>query len=240
MKKPLEVTVLMPVYNEELSIQQVLNEVYEELNGKIPFEIIIVEDGSTDRTKEVLRKLEKKMPITLILRDMRRGYSFAILDGLKHVNTKYVLISDSDGQYEAKDFWKLYKNRGKYDIVSGWRVKREDSFHRRIMSNVFQWLTRVMFKVAMKDITSSYRLMDSRAAQVVASRYRHMQESFWTEFTVIALTKGLSIIEVPIKHKKRERGSTNVYKLIKTPGIVIRQIINLIRLWLDLHTYSEQ
>lgn len=234
MKNRPEVTILFPVYNEDRNIRQAVNEFYHELNEKIPFEIFVVEDGSTDKTKEVLVELQNNIPINVILGEARRGYALAILEGLKRVNTKYVLISDSDGQYEAKDFWKLYDLREKYDIVSGWRVKRNDSIFRRIMSNTFQWLTRRMFKLSVHDVTSSFRLMRYEAAQKVASDYKYMRESFWTEFTVIALKRGLSLVEVPITHRRRQRGSTNVYKLSKTPSIIYRQIIGLIRLWRDI------
>ncbi len=235
-----EVTVLFPVYNEAQSIQQTVNEFYYELDKKIPFKISVVEDGSTDRTKEVLMELQKSISINVMFGVTRRGYALAILEGLKHVNTKYVLIADSDGQYEAKDFWKLYNLREKYDIVSGWRVKREDSTYRRIMSTTFQWLTRRIFKLSIHDVTSSYRLMRCEAAKAVASNYRYMQESFWTEFTVIALKKGLTVAEVPITHKKRQRGSTNVYKLTKIPRIVYSQIIGLIKLWQDIKSHQDQ
>lgn len=234
MKNCPEVSILFPVYNEDRNIRYVVNEFYHELNGKIFFDIFVVEDGSTDKTKEALMELQSKIPIKVILGETRRGYAFAILEGLKHLSTKYVLITDSDGQYEAKDFWKLYDLREKYDIVSGWRVKRKDSILRRIMSTTFHWLTRRMFNIPIHDITSSYRLMRYEAAQTVASDYRYMRESFWTEFTVIALKKGLTIAEVPINHRKRQRGSTNVYKLPKTPSIIYRQIRGIIRLWRDI------
>ena len=230
MKDRPEVTVLFPVFNEEHSIQLTINEFSKELQ-KIPFRILVVEDGSTDRTKEVLQRLKKNIPIDIVFGEVRRGYSAAILEGLKHVSTKYVCIADSDGQYEARDFWKLYVLREKYDIISGWRAERNDSLFRRIMSTTFQWMTRRMFKISVHDITSSYRLMRSEVAQNVASDYRYMQESFWTEFTVIALNKGLTMVEVPITHKKRPIGSTNVYKISKTPAIAYRQFINLIRLY---------
>lgn len=226
-----EVTILFPVYNEESNIMQTINEFYTELNEKMPFEIFVVEDGSTDNTKEVLKKLQSVIPLNVLSGETRRGYASAILEGLKHVNSNFVLVSDSDGQYDVKDFWKLYNLREKYDIVSGWRVKREDSLLRRLMSSTFQWLTRIIFKFSAHDITSSFRLMRSEAAQKIASDYRYMRESFWTEFTIIAFKKGLSFIEVPISHRKRQRGSTNVYKLAKTPSIAYRQIIALIKLW---------
>lgn len=237
LKNRLEITLLFPVYNEDRNIQGVINEFYNELNGKIPFEIMVVEDGSTDKTKEVLVNLQNSIPLTVIFGETRRGYASAILEGLKHVNTEYVLISDSDGQYKAKDFWKLYDLREKYDIVSGWRVKRNDSVLRKMMSNTFQELSRRMFKLSIHDVTSSYRLMRYDAAQAVVSDYRYMRESFWTEFTVLALKKGLTIAEVPITHRQRQRGSTNVYKLSKTPNIIYRQIVSLIRLWRDIKSY---
>jgi len=231
-----EVTLLFPVYNEAEGIETVVSEFYNEVNGKIPSKILVVEDGSTDGTKEVLEKLSEKIPVSLIMSERRKGYSKAIIDGLRKVDTKYVFLTDSDGQHFAKDFWALYGLRNEYDIISGWRVKRADSFHRRFMSKIFQIMTTLLFRLpSLQDITAPYRLMRSAVAKSIADKCKFMKESFWTELTIRAQERGHTIKELPVSHRTRiGQGSTRVYLPAEIPKIVVRHIIGLSKLWLEL------
>lgn len=232
MKAKREVTLLLPVYNEAKTIENVVLEFYRKIGKKIPLEIMIVEDGSTDGTKDILLRLSRKIPVKLFLGEERKGYSKALVVGLKKVTTKFVVCVDSDGQHLPGDFWKLFRYRNKYDIVSGWRVKRADSTHRRLMSFVFQRLAKLFFGLPYKDITGPYKLIKTTVAQEIAREVRYMKESFWTEFTIRAHNKSFKILEVPVRHRKTYR-STNVYLPFKIPKIVLLQFIGLLKLWLE-------
>ena len=231
-----EITCLFPVHNEAETIGAVISEFYSEVGNKIPSKILVVEDGSTDGTKEVLKELSEKIPMTLMMDNKRRGYSQAIIHGLKNVDTRYVFLTDSDGQHFAKDFWALYNYKDKYDILSGWRVKRADSPHRKIMSQFFQIMVKLLFKISsLRDITAPYRLMRSDIAKSVANECKFMKESFWTELTIRAHDKGYTIKEVPISHRTRiGEGSTRVYLPSKIPKIVIAHLAGLSKIWLEL------
>jgi glycosyltransferase involved in cell wall biosynthesis len=224
----------MPVHNEVETIEKTITEFHEEIGSRIPIKFLILEDGSTDGTKDVLMKLSKKIKMVAILSEKRKGYSKALVEGLRKVDTKFVLCVDSDGQHLANDFWKLYEFKD-YDVVSGWRIRRADPYHRRVMSAVFQFLTKVFFKLPpIHDITAPYRLMKSEVAKIIAEEFKYMRESFWTEFTVRTFRKGYSIIEIPVNHRIRAEGSTRVYKLSKIPRIALSQLISLLKLWLEL------
>lgn len=231
-----EITFLFPVHNEAETIVAVISEFYNEVGSKIPSKILIVEDGSIDGTKEVLEELSAKIPMTLMMGNHRRGYSKAIIHGLQKIDTKYVFLTDSDGQHFAKDFWELYQYKDKYDIISGWRVKRADSFHRKVMSKVFQITAKLLFKItSLQDITAPYRLMRSDVARSIADECKFMKESFWTELTVRAHEEGFTIKEVPISHRARiGEGSTRVYLPSKIPKIAIAHVAGLSKLWLEL------
>lgn len=230
-----EVTFLFPVYNEAEAIETVISEFYTEVGSKIPSRVIVVEDGSIDGTKELLEKLSKKIPMTVITSKQRRGYSKAIIEGLRNVDTNYVFLADSDGQHFAEDFWAFYELRNEYDILSGWRVRRSDPFHRKFMSKTFQTMATILFQLySLRDITAPYRLMRSDVAKSVARECRYMKESFWTELTIRAHENGYTIREIPINHRTRIGGSTNVYLPSKIPKIVLAHLIGLLKIWLEL------
>lgn len=225
----------MPVHNEVQSIEMVVHEFYEKVGSKIPIEIVLSEDGSSDGTKEKIVEISKKRPLKALLSPSRKGYARGIIDGLDLVTSEYVLITDSDGQHDPEDFWRLWELREKYDIVSGWRVRRADSLQRRIMSKVFQFMAKKLFGLPdFKDITAPFKLMKTNVAREIAKECKYMRESFWTEFIIRAHRKGLSIFEVPVKHRARIGGSTRVYKPQKIPKIVFSQLRGLINLWGEL------
>jgi len=231
-----EVTLLLTAYNEADIIEPVISEFYREISKKMPLKILVVEDGSTDGTEEILLKLSKALPMDLLLgEERRRGYSKAIIEGLKRIDTDYVFFTDGDGQHKAEDFWKLFELKDKYDVVSGWRVMRADVFHRRLMSSVFQWIARRFLRLPrFHDITAPYKLMRSDMAKLISNECTYMRESFWTEFTIRAHNKGFKIAEVPVSHRSRVGvGSTRIYKLRKIPQIAFSQFTALLKLWLE-------
>jgi glycosyltransferase involved in cell wall biosynthesis len=233
-----EVALLMPIHNEAAEIEKAIMEFYNEIGRKLTLEIVCCEDGSTDGTKETLKNLSTKIPMKVILGAERKGYAPAIKDGLKVLNSKYVLFVDSDRQHTPADFFRLYQLREKYDIVSGYRVKRMDALHRRIMSSVFQWLAKRVFKMPkLRDVTAPYRLVRTDVARKIANECKFMNESFWTEFTIIGHQKGYTMVEVPATHKLRVDGTTRVYKPSKIPKIAISQFFGLLKLWLTLKNH---
>lgn len=223
------------MHNEAENIETVITEFYNEIYARMPIEIVVAEDGSTDGTKEILRELAKKIPMKLILGEERKGYSKGLMEGLSKVDTKFVVFVDSDGQHLARDFWKLYDLRDKYAVVSGWRVNRADSFQRKLMAAIFQWMAKVLFRLPrLRDITAPYRLVRSEVARFIASEFKYMNESFWMEFTIRAHGNGIRVVEVPVKHRNRLGGSTRVYEPLKIPRIALSQLTGLLKLWKEL------
>jgi glycosyltransferase involved in cell wall biosynthesis len=152
------------------------------------------------------------------------------------VTSNYVLITDSDGQHDPKDFWKLWELREEYDIISGWRVKRADSQQRKIMSKTFQFMAKKLFGLPdFKDITAPFKLMRTEVARRIVSEYKYMKESFWMEFTIRAYKKGFKIKEIPVAHRPRLDGSTRVYKPWKIPKIIFMQLYALLKLLLEIN-----
>ncbi|HML03710.1 MAG TPA: glycosyltransferase family 2 protein [Candidatus Bathyarchaeia archaeon] len=230
-----QVSVLMPVHNEADIIEEVALDFYKTISVRVPVEIVLSEDGSTDGTREVIGHLAKQMPLKATLSPARKGYARGIKYGLELVSADYVLITDSDGQLGALDFWNLWDLRAKFDIVSGCRINRADSPFRKFMSDAFQRMNRSLIGLPkFRDVTSPYKLMKTEVARLIADGFRYMNESFWTEFTVRAVERDYSITEIPVNHMIRKNGATRVYKLSKIPRIVLSQFSGLLKLWWEL------
>ena len=234
--------IVMPVHNEENAIAEVVNEVYDKLgkNTTCSFEIVLSEDGSKDKTRDVIINLSRKIPLKASLSYNKKGYAGGIKEGLGLVTAPFVLISDSDGQLKPEDFWilkeqlDLITNPGEV-IISGRRKIRADDLHRKIISITFQKLNSVTFDLdSIRDITSPFKLMSTELAKKLASECRFMNESFWMEFVIRACDKNIKIVEVEIHHTKRLKDETVVYKKSKIPRIVINQLIGLVKLKREL------
>jgi glycosyltransferase involved in cell wall biosynthesis len=233
-----EIAVLMPVNNEAETIEESVMEFYNVINPKMSVELVLSEDGSTDNTENVIERLSGKTPLKAVLSTSRKGYAGGIKDGLKLVKAKYVLITDSDGQHDPRDFWKLWNLRMKYDIVSGWRKERADALYRKVMSKLFQLRIKSTFNLPnLMDITAPFKLMKTEVATEIAEKCKYMSESFWNEFSVRAHFERFSIGETPVTHRSRsDKSATRVYKPWKIPEIALKQIMALSKLKLELKT----
>ena len=232
-----EIAVLMPIHNEAETIEQCVAEFYNVVSPKMPLELVLSEDGSIDDTENVIERLSEKIPLKALLSTSRKGYAGGIKDGLKLVTAEYVLITDSDGQHDPRDFWKIWNLRSKYDIVSGWRKKRADSLYRRIMSQVFQLRIKSAFSLPnFIDITAPFKLMKTEVALQIAEECKFMSESFWNEFSVRAHISGFSIGEIPVSHRIRaDKSATRVYKPWKIPKIAMAQLVAISKLKSELN-----
>jgi len=231
-----EIAVLMPIHNEAETIEESVTEFYNIISPKMPLELVLSEDGSTDNTENVIERLSEKTPLKAILSTSRKGYAGGIKDGLKLVKANYVLITDSDGQQDPRDFWKLWSLRMKYDIVSGWRKERADALYRKVMSKIFQLRIKSTFNLPnLMDITAPFKLMETDVAIEIAEKCKYMSESFWNEFAVRAHVGGFSIGETPVTHRSRaDKSATRVYKPWKIPKIALAQLMAVSKLKLEL------
>lgn len=233
-----DVTILLPAHNEAACLEPVLRSFYDEISKRLKAEIVVVEDGSTDGTKDILRRLAKELPLLADMADHRRGYSPAIVTGARHASGKYVLFVDSDGQHFPEDFWRLWDARASGPVISGARTPRADSAFRKLMSRVFTTLAHAWFKLPrLRDLTAPMRLVEAGVAAEIASEFRYMRESFWTEFTIRCHAKGYRTTEVDVRHRPALRPeATRVYTVGQLPRIVSRQFQNLNALRAELRT----
>ena len=132
-----ELSVVMPVYNEAGIIEKVIEHFHRHVIRQRPgSRLIVIEDGSDDGTKDILKSLNRRIPFTLISAEKRKGYTRAFKDALKTADTELIFFSDSDGQHNPRDVFKMLREIGGFDIVGGYKHPRRDPLYRRWMSRM--------------------------------------------------------------------------------------------------------
>jgi len=226
-----QLTIILPVYNEKDSIEIVFKEWKYELDKQnIRYSFVVCEDGSTDGTKELLVKLQKKYSLIINQKKERRGYGRAVIDGIKTVQSEYILCVDSDGQCDPKDFHTFWKNKEKAGILIGWRKNRADPLQRKIFSSLFKTIFVILFPTTIHDPSAPFVLFKKSTITPHASHLVYLKEGFWWGFIGMCVKKNLTVHEIPINHRKRIKGDTQVYRANKLLGIFFRNLYGLYKL----------
>jgi len=158
--------IVMPAYNEEANISQVVKEWYPIVQKYgTDSRLVVVNDGSKDSTFSILTSLSKDMPQLIPLSKTNGGHGAALLFGYKYAldnGADYIFQTDSDGQTLPSEFEPFWESRDKYDIIIGYRLGRKDGFSRKIVTRVLRLVVHICFGVFVLDPNTPYRLMKAR------------------------------------------------------------------------------
>ena len=234
---PTTIDIVVPAHNEGPAIKATLTELYDvvALRRGLPLRFIVCEDGSTDNTVEVVEELSKKLPIHLITSAHRKGYSQAVLDGLRQASAPLVGFIDSDGQCDPTDFFALYEAVNEVDLAIGYRNPRRDPMYRKVMSGAFKMAYERLFPVRLKDPSCPFLVMRrSTLDDVLSGRVGLLREGFWWEFNARVHAAGLSVRQLPVTHRERTDGPSKVYSLKRTPRIATENLKALFELRREL------
>ncbi|HMN19543.1 MAG TPA: glycosyltransferase family 2 protein [Candidatus Moranbacteria bacterium] len=201
MEKPY-LSVVVPLYNEEGNVKELHRRIFEALRayGK-PFEIIFVDDGSRDRTVALCAGLS---PLTLIRLRKNFGQTAAFDAGIKHSKGEVVITMDGDLQNDPADIPLLLEKMGEgFDVVSGWRHKRKDTFSKRFFSRTANLLRKVLIQDDIHDSGCSLKAY-KRACFEDVDLFGEMHRFI----PAILQLKGYSVGEVKVSHHPRVHGVT--------------------------------
>ena len=164
MKSPLDLVVVMPAYNEEACLRKVVNEWFIEIeNWTEEFIFLALNDGSTDRTPDILERLRKQYGQRFVVRhEKNHGHGQTCVQGYRWAlenNTPFVFQIDSDGQCDPQYFFRFWRRRFEYDVIYGNRIKRDDGWRRVAASRVLRTALLMSTGVNCIDANVPYRLM---------------------------------------------------------------------------------
>ena len=222
--------ILMPAHNEAKSLEKLVPEIHNNINNKIDYSIIICEDGSTDNTLEVIENLKKTFPIKLITAKEKKGYSIAMLDGIKEAKADYLLIMDSDGQSNPEEIINFWSKRKSANLINGHRVNRKDYMYRRIYSKVALLIYKFLFNVPLKDPSYAYIMMEKKVHNSLNNFKPEMPDGFFWEFNARAKNIGFTFHNLKIIHNERYFGETRIYHWSKLPMVSYNNLLGMIKI----------
>jgi glycosyltransferase involved in cell wall biosynthesis len=224
------VSVIINVYNEAETIEGEVRAIHSEIIRKLPgSELIVAEDGSTDGTKDILRRLEAELGIVHSTGPERKGYARAFRDAVALAQCPYVFFSDTGGKHDFRDFWKLYEHRRQYGLVIGVRAQRTDQLYRRLLTWAYNFLLRRCFRVELRDADAGFRIYRADAIRRIASQPWVNEDLIASELALRAVYSGFSVKEVAVTYFQRASRSRGLPPA-KIPAVILRVVRNMARL----------
>ncbi len=205
---------IIPAYNEEATIEKVVDEWYPMvvMTGT-ESRLVVIDDGSRDKTLKVLNKLAEQKPQMIVIHKDNSGHGATILYGYKYAleaGADYVFQTDSDGQTRAAEFPDFWRMRRQYDMVVGFRGKRQDGLSRIFVTRILKLVILLCFHVMVKDANTPFRLMN---AQVLSKKIKLVPEDFFLTnvlLTVIYTKHDCKVKYIPITFRARQGGVNSI------------------------------
>ena len=226
------ISVFFPAYNDGGTIGsmvitaiQTLREIADD------YEVLVVHNGSTDYTHEVLRELQQLYPEELRVIDYPHplGYGGALRVGFASCTKDLVFYTDGDAQYDPREMRALVEAFGPgVDVVNGYKLSRGDPFHRRLIGRVYHWGVKALFGLRLKDVDCDFRLMRRSVFERITLRSN--SGVICVELMKKLQDGGFGIEQVPVHHYHRAYGGSQFFNFPR----IYRSLRGLLGLWKEL------
>ncbi len=201
----IEFSFVIPVYNEADNLEQLHTEI-QNVIGQIsqPCEVILVDDGSSDRSLDIIRQLSDGNPAyRFISFEKNCGQSAALAAGFNAAKGNYVITMDSDLQNNPADILNMIPYLAQYDMVTGWRKDRQDTLWKKFSSRFANTIRNRLSRETIKDTGCSLKIMKTTYLKKI-KMYQGMHRFLPT----LMKMQGATVIEVPVSHRPRTRGTS--------------------------------
>jgi glycosyltransferase involved in cell wall biosynthesis len=229
------ISVVLPAFDEEPNIEPMVRACLEALPAMTTdFEVIVVDDGSSDGTRAAVERLvDESYPVVrLLAHDQNRGYGAAIRTGLQHSRKQLVFYTDADRQFDVAELAYFLPMMKDLDLVVGFRVYRYDAVLRSMISWVYNRIVRLLFRVRVRDVDCAFKLMRAEVRDKLALE----TDDFFIDTEIVARARkwNFRIGEKGVRHYPRVAGETTV-----APGDVVRTLKTIARMWRRIYMPNE-
>jgi glycosyltransferase involved in cell wall biosynthesis len=210
----MKLSVVIPVFNEVHNIKEIINRVQTQ---KLASEIVIVDDGSKDGTRDILKELDGKNEVRVILHEVNQGKGAAVVTGMRAAKGDIFLIQDADLEYDPRDYPQLLQpiHEGLADVVYGSRflgaAHRVTMFWHLIANRLLTFMTNILYNTILTDMETGYKVF--RREVIEGMKIRSKRFDFEPEFTAKILKRNYRIFEVSIRFNPRDYSEGKKIKL---------------------------
>jgi glycosyltransferase involved in cell wall biosynthesis len=227
-----ELSVFFPAYNEEGNIEKTVRDAKKILQ-KIAkrWEIIVVNDGSKDKTGEIAKKLEKEdKKIKAISHKVNKGYGEALKTGFYNAKYEWIATTDADGQFDFSEITKLFEKTKNAQVVIGYRIVRKDSAVRKLFGWGWTLLANILLGINVKDVDCSFKLVKKEVIKKIPKLKSTRGGMISPELLAKAKASGFTIDQVGVHHFSREHGHQTGADI----NVILKSFVDLLKLWKKL------
>lgn len=229
-RKP-SISIFFPCYNDSESIQKLVKNTFLTIkNISDDYEVIVIDDGSTDSSREVLKRLSKKYKfLKLVFHESNKGYGGALQSGFKSASKDLIFYTDGDGQYDVKEL-PILLNLMTDDVnfVNGIKMTRHDPTYRIVIGNLYSFVIRWFFWLPIYDIDCDFRLIRREIIQNL--EFSSTSGSICVELVKKSQRNGAKFRQVSVHHYQREYGQSQFFR----PERLLITSWELLNLWIKL------
>ncbi len=233
---PLSLSIFFPCYNDAGTIPSMVIK-SDAAAKKITddYEIIVIDDGSTDGSREILKSLQSTYAkLKLVFHDKNRGYGGALRSGFENSVKEWIFYTDGDAQYDVNELEKLIPLAGDdIDWVNGYKIKRHDPLHRIIIGTTYQYLIKFAFGIKVKDVDCDFRLVRKKIFEKVT--LEHDSGVICVEMMKKFQDSGFKFAETGVHHYFRVYGKSQIFNFKRLAKV----LINLVQLWFELVVFQR-
>ncbi|MCC6792431.1 MAG: glycosyltransferase family 2 protein [Thermomicrobiales bacterium] len=231
---PGKLSLVLPAHNEEENIELVVDQALKVLpTFTDDFEVIIVNDGSRDRTRQIIDDLGAADPhVRPLHHQVNRGYGAALTTGFAATTGDYVMFMDADRQFDIADIALLSPFVGRFDVVAGFRMQRNDPMHRRLFAETFNIAVRILFGVHFRDIDCAFKIF--RGDMLRSIELTAPGALINTEMQAKLRRQGATVEQVGVHHYPRVAGTATG----GNPKVILRAMRETVILWWKMRSYQ--
>jgi len=229
MKQFSSLSVFFPAYNEEPNIEKTVKDAIRVLEKVVlKYEVIIIDDGSKDKTGEIADKLaSENNDIRVIHHNPNKGYGEALKSGFYNAKYDWIAFTDSDGQFDFSELPKLLEKTDEADLVVGYRLNRNDPIVRKVNGWLWTRLNNLLLGINVRDVDCAFKLIKKEVIDSIPRLQSTRGGMISPELLAKAHKKGFKIIEVGVHHYPRRLGEQTGANL----KVIIKSFVDLLGLW---------